>query len=214
MSTQSQFPYDFVYNHWRSSSAEQEKVDTIGNNVVTYFKVDAASGNQKPYFYIYKYYNGYKDNEFAPYSLQNYPEIVLDGKVGTIPVIEAPTRIKFVNYTKGNGLYILNDDENVEESFYDYYLKTDTVIVYLPKGNYKWKLGTKGTTYSFNANQALIIDLASHNVTIDAIRTPIEKTTATMQKRYTIDGRIASSPQKGINILKMSDGTTKKVIVK
>ena len=32
--------------------------------------------------------------------------------------------------------------------------------------------------------------------------------------RYSLDGRKLSAPQKGINILRMSDGTTRKVIVK
>ena len=32
--------------------------------------------------------------------------------------------------------------------------------------------------------------------------------------RYTVDGRQISAPQKGINIIKMSDGTTKKVVIK
>lgn len=33
-------------------------------------------------------------------------------------------------------------------------------------------------------------------------------------KRYTINGRQISQPQKGINIIKMSDGTSKKIFVK
>ena len=32
--------------------------------------------------------------------------------------------------------------------------------------------------------------------------------------RYTIDGRRISQPQKGVNIVKLSDGTTFKVLVK
>ncbi len=31
--------------------------------------------------------------------------------------------------------------------------------------------------------------------------------------RYTIDGQLLSAPQKGINIVKYADGTTKKVLV-
>ena len=36
----------------------------------------------------------------------------------------------------------------------------------------------------------------------------------TENRRYTINGEIITTPQKGINIIKMSDGTTKKVLVK
>ena len=32
--------------------------------------------------------------------------------------------------------------------------------------------------------------------------------------RYSLDGRRLAAPQKGVNILKMSDGTTRKVVVK
>lgn len=32
--------------------------------------------------------------------------------------------------------------------------------------------------------------------------------------RYTMDGRHLSKPQPGVNIVRMTDGTTKKVIVK
>ena len=31
---------------------------------------------------------------------------------------------------------------------------------------------------------------------------------------YTIDGKLLSAPQRGLNIIKMSDGTTRKVVVK
>ena len=48
--------------------------------------------------------------------------------------------------------------------------------------------------------------------------TGIMATTATQQpkivERYTIDGKRISQPQRGLNIIKMSDGTTKKIIIK
>lgn len=43
--------------------------------------------------------------------------------------------------------------------------------------------------------------------------TTTEATAATEVARYSIDGRKLSAPTKGINIIKMSDGTTRKVIV-
>jgi hypothetical protein len=48
--------------------------------------------------------------------------------------------------------------------------------------------------------------------------TGIMETTATQQptivKRYTFDGKRINQPQRGLNIIKMSDGTTRKVVVK
>ncbi len=46
------------------------------------------------------------------------------------------------------------------------------------------------------------------------IHQPISGTESTVIRRYDASGRSTSSPVKGLNILKMSDGTTKKVLVK
>ena len=46
---------------------------------------------------------------------------------------------------------------------------------------------------------------------IGEVKTEVGKTEVS---RYTLDGKKMSEPQEGINIIKMSDGTTKKVIVK
>ena len=40
------------------------------------------------------------------------------------------------------------------------------------------------------------------------------ETVATAQQYYTLDGKQLSAPQKGLNIVKMSDGTSRKVVVK
>lgn len=42
----------------------------------------------------------------------------------------------------------------------------------------------------------------------------VESGTVTEVARYTVDGRIITTPQNGVNIVKMSDGTVKKVFVK
>ncbi len=44
---------------------------------------------------------------------------------------------------------------------------------------------------------------------IDPIRGEVEETA-----RFTLDGKPISSPQRGINIIRMSDGTIKKILVK
>lgn len=43
---------------------------------------------------------------------------------------------------------------------------------------------------------------------------PSEQKPVTIVARYNMNGQQISAPQKGINILRMSDGTTKKVLVK
>ena len=42
----------------------------------------------------------------------------------------------------------------------------------------------------------------------------VKQNEATETERYTTDGQAINKPQKGINIIKMSDGTTKKVLIK
>ena len=45
---------------------------------------------------------------------------------------------------------------------------------------------------------------------ITSVKAGEEKT----MKRYTLDGKAANNSQRGLNIIQMSDGTTKKVVVK
>ena len=44
--------------------------------------------------------------------------------------------------------------------------------------------------------------------------TNVSKTFSTEVARYTVNGQLISAPQHGINIIKMSDGTVRKVFVK
>lgn len=57
-----------------------------------------------------------------------------------------------------------------------------------------------------NCEQAAV----GNNTSIQGIQSDYVNETA----RYTIDGQLISSPQKGLNIVKMSDGSTRKVIVR
>ena len=47
-----------------------------------------------------------------------------------------------------------------------------------------------------------------------SIKGTLKSVSATEEERYTIGGTRIASPQKGINIIRMSDGTVKKVLVK
>ena len=42
----------------------------------------------------------------------------------------------------------------------------------------------------------------------------VERETPTIQHYYTIDGKLLAAPQRGVNIVKMSDGTTRKVVLR
>lgn len=52
------------------------------------------------------------------------------------------------------------------------------------------------------------------NITTGIKDVPNTSSSATESARYSTDGTRIASPQKGINIIRMSDGTVKKVLVK
>lgn len=55
-------------------------------------------------------------------------------------------------------------------------------------------------------------EIAAYTTGIENITT--EEENATEVARYSLDGTLLAAPTKGVNIVKMSDGTTRKVIVK
>lgn len=225
-----QYPVDFVYNQWKQIWHYQLQSDTIGNDMQIKITKDASSGSLKPYFYKMNLETGDRLNVFVPEVFQNHPTIPMSMVAATPVVIDAPVAIRFTNcfsvlkdnYSSSSDgsdyLTILNEDESKQETIRyitNKYWKTDTITVYLPKGSYKWKLENANVTYSFSANEPLLIDLADHSMRIDAVNAPISATPAAQEKaRYAIDGRKLSAPQSGVNIVVMSDGTTRKIIVK
>lgn len=78
------------------------------------------------------------------------------------------------------------------------------------------KDGKADITISINSNGKLTQAVVS--ITIETQGNAIHSTNAHVETkvvaRYTLDGKLINAPQKGINILRMSDGTIKKVIVK
>ncbi len=60
-------------------------------------------------------------------------------------------------------------------------------------------------------NNANMVKIGGSTTNID---NPISETNVTEASRYSTDGRQLSSPVKGLNIVKMSDGTARKVIVR
>ena len=56
-----------------------------------------------------------------------------------------------------------------------------------------------------------IVALTEQDTGVSPVDTPAEKT---VEKVFSLEGKYMDSPKKGINIIRMSDGTTKKVIIK
>lgn len=75
--------------------------------------------------------------------------------------------------------------------------------------------GTADITIQINSNGKLAECVVSVTVTgASAIDNVDAESGATVVSRYTLDGKLLNAPQRGINIIRMSDGTIKKVIVK
>ena len=81
----------------------------------------------------------------------------------------------------------------------------DTATLYVPEGTAD-KYRARGGWKEFKN----IVDGIPSSITIP----DNEESNATETERYDINGKRIATPQKGINVVKMSDGTVKKVLVK
>ncbi|MDY6409313.1 MAG: hypothetical protein SPK71_05660, partial [Prevotella sp.] len=88
--------------------------------------------------------------------------------------------------------------------FYNYYGETYTGTLYVPTGTKAKYESTPAWNQFTNIVEG--IENAVKSVETDA---KAEET-----ERYNVGGQRISSPQKGLNIVKMSDGTTRKVMCK
>lgn len=76
------------------------------------------------------------------------------------------------------------------------------------------KAGKADITIQINSNGKLAETVVSVEVTEATDIDAVEGAKAEEVGRYTLDGKMLNAPQRGINIIRMSDGTIKKVIVR
>lgn len=78
----------------------------------------------------------------------------------------------------------------------------DKKTINIPLNNFKFEVKDAPLTVELNpvANAIDNVNASPSNVTV--------------VRRYTMDGRSITMPQRGVNLLQMSDGTIRKVIVK
>lgn len=132
------------------------------------------------------YYNVYVNGSTTPYTFKKSQFVYMDEN--------EMTNIPF-NYKDR-----LNSDFKIVENerfvhFYDNGIRTLKVVMVYEDGGKKYSSEPMST----------------------AVTTGIENTTfnkTTTEKYYTVDGRQFQQPQKGLNIIKSSDGTTRKVVIK
>lgn len=76
------------------------------------------------------------------------------------------------------------------------------------------KAGKADITIQINSNGKLAETVVSVEISETTDIDAVEGTKAEETGRYTLDGKMLNAPQRGINIIRMSDGTIKKVIVR
>ena len=73
----------------------------------------------------------------------------------------------------------------------------------------------EGESTTSVSSDIVIVDLGTGESEITTgIEEAAQAVEATETARYSVDGRRLAAPQRGLNIVKMSDGTTRKVVVK
>ena len=78
---------------------------------------------------------------------------------------------------------------------------SDNVTIYVPKGSYMSYRVTGWGAYNLMEFDAVGID------------TPVRTNKAGVPEYYSIEGKLLTSPQRGVNIVREADGTTKKVFI-
>ena len=91
----------------------------------------------------------------------------------------------------------ISDDTFSSNTFYN-------ATLYVPKGTKSKYKSTEGWKNFIWIEEGLPTGIETAKTDGEVIE----------KSRYTVDGSRLSSPRRGINIIKMSDGTTKKVLVK
>lgn len=162
------------------------------------------------------------EKNFA-YNLNNKP---LDfDKIATIRFI-----VPCSYFENGDSLFVTNNkglDIAIQhrKNCRNYSGRTDRIVCLLPdlEDNYAWFAKAKNA--SRPTNEAIFpIEFdnnryAEIHPNIPPVANAIDNVNAspsnvTVVRRYTMDGRSITMPQRGVNLLKMSDGTIRKVIVK
>lgn len=114
-------------------------------------------------------------------------------------------------------MYTQNTDKNSKDAYPFLYGKTTEVsdgMCFLVYGTFNTK---KGEGWYISANEQnpytpciqLIVKDSKNDTYVVGVDGSLEPTES---KYYTLDGKQLSAPQKGLNIVKMSDGTTRKVV--
>ena len=132
------------------------------------------------------YYNVYVNDSATPYIFKKSQFVYMDEN--------EMTNIPFNYKDRLNSDFKIDKNERFVH-FYDNGIRTLKVVMVYEDGGKKYSSEPMST----------------------AVTTGIENTTfnkTTTEKYYTVDGRQFQQPQKGLNIIKSSDGTTRKVVIK
>lgn len=228
--------YDFKWypypeeQKWGNAHTKEVSRTIDGEDLIFHLKVNGIVPHVKvsP---VARSYMEYKDTLWKANSVISEEEFYLpeEGTYTNKIVMDLSKihAVKFVarhDFLKNNKVVLHADCFENDESFTHFspYHKwgseaIDTITVYLAEGDYEWYTISSSTSVSTSEKHAFHVDSATEqSVIVDEVLSDISSAknadnAAQPESIFTLEGKRISTPQRGINIIRMTDGTVKKV---
>lgn len=228
--------YDFKYypvkddQKWGSAHYKEVSHTTDGDDLIFHLKVNAAAPHVRISPKVRSFLE-YRDTLWKANIVINNETFDLP-KEGTYTnqTVMDFSKVHAVNFIARNGFLNNNkvalhaDCFESDESF-THYFKTplwnseaiDTITVYLSEGNYEWYTISSETGISASEMHAFHVDSSTNqSIIVDDVLSSISSAKNANEEAhpeciFTLEGKRISAPQHGINLIRMTDGTVKKV---
>ena len=229
--------YDFKYypvkdnQKWGAAHYKRVSCTTEGEDLVFHLKVNAAA----PYVRIspkVDNYLVYRDTLWKAnaafneecFNLPKEGDTYTNQKVVDLSKVHAVNFVARHDFLKDNKVALHADCFENDESFTHFspYHKwgseaIDTITVYLAEGDYEWYTISSSTSVSTSDKHAFHVGSATEQyVIVDEVLSDIlsaknADNAAEPQSIFTLEGKRISTPQRGVNIIRMSDGSVRKI---
>ena len=228
--------YDFKYypvkddQKWGSAHYRTISRTIDGNDLIFHLKVNAAA----PHVRI----SPKVDNFLEYHDTLWKANIVINNETFDLPKEGTYTNQTVMDFSKvhainfiarhgflnSNKVAIHADCFESDESFTHFFRNhkwsseaIDTITVYLTEGNYEWYTISSDTGISTSEKHAFHVDSSTNqSIIVDDVLSDISSAKNADKEAhpeciFTLEGKRISAPQHGINLIRMTDGTVKKV---
>lgn len=120
------------------------------------------------------------------------------------------------NFYKADTVYVINADGFYQSYYNDSTYTSDTIKNFSPKSRLGIYTTGTGSVYSITVSKLSVQYVDVDEPIVDAIDRidAGSKESTTVEARYNAAGQLIQAPQRGLNIVRMKDGTVKKVFVR